>query len=90
MIWSDTPNTCPRGGASVRYVRPNVSDAGREVRSLTSVCLCSKVADDGYGVSYIIVGEELINFHISSKRSSPETVSLLWEALQRSAAPPPS
>ncbi|XP_003967444.2 carnitine O-palmitoyltransferase 1, liver isoform isoform X1 [Takifugu rubripes] len=33
------------------------------------------VADDGYGVSYIIVGENLINFHISSKRSSPETDS---------------
>lgn len=34
-----------------------------------------QVADDGYGVSYIIVGENLINFHISSKHSSPETVS---------------
>ncbi|XP_062402574.1 carnitine O-palmitoyltransferase 1, liver isoform isoform X1 [Sardina pilchardus] len=33
------------------------------------------VANDGYGVSYIIVGEDLINFHISSKRSSPETDS---------------
>ncbi|KAM4617272.1 carnitine O-palmitoyltransferase 1, liver isoform 2-T2 [Discoglossus pictus] len=33
------------------------------------------VADDGYGVSYIIVGENLINFHISSKFSSPETDS---------------
>uniref|UniRef100_A0A8C4RMC5 carnitine O-palmitoyltransferase n=1 Tax=Erpetoichthys calabaricus TaxID=27687 RepID=A0A8C4RMC5_ERPCA len=33
------------------------------------------VADDGYGVSYIIVGERLINFHISSKLSSPETDS---------------
>uniref|UniRef100_H3CYN5 carnitine O-palmitoyltransferase n=1 Tax=Tetraodon nigroviridis TaxID=99883 RepID=H3CYN5_TETNG len=33
------------------------------------------VADDGYGVSYIILGENLINFHISSKRSSPETDS---------------
>ncbi|KAL2094139.1 hypothetical protein ACEWY4_011451 [Coilia grayii] len=33
------------------------------------------VADDGYGVSYIIVGEDLINFHISSKKSSPETDS---------------
>ncbi|XP_030586967.1 carnitine O-palmitoyltransferase 1, liver isoform isoform X2 [Archocentrus centrarchus] len=33
------------------------------------------VADDGYGVSYIILGESLINFHISSKRSSPETDS---------------
>lgn len=33
------------------------------------------VADDGYGVSYIIVGENLINLHISSKHSSPETDS---------------
>ena len=41
-----------------------------------SFCVC-KVADDGYGVSYIIVGEDLINFHISSKHSSPETVSSL-------------
>nr|XP_034984544.1 carnitine O-palmitoyltransferase 1, muscle isoform-like [Zootoca vivipara] len=33
------------------------------------------VADDGYGVSYIIAGENLITFHVSSKFSSPETVS---------------
>ncbi|XP_066509213.1 carnitine O-palmitoyltransferase 1, liver isoform-like isoform X1 [Hoplias malabaricus] len=33
------------------------------------------VADDGYGVAYIIVGENLINFHISCKHSSPETDS---------------
>ncbi|XP_059421263.1 carnitine O-palmitoyltransferase 1, liver isoform-like isoform X1 [Carassius carassius] len=33
------------------------------------------VADDGYGVSYIIVGDNLITFHISSKFSSPETDS---------------
>uniref|UniRef100_A0A671N9I9 Carnitine O-palmitoyltransferase 1, muscle isoform n=1 Tax=Sinocyclocheilus anshuiensis TaxID=1608454 RepID=A0A671N9I9_9TELE len=33
------------------------------------------VADDGYGVSYIIVDENLITFHISSKFSSPETDS---------------
>ncbi|MBN3273918.1 CPT1A palmitoyltransferase, partial [Polyodon spathula] len=40
-----------------------------------SLCAsCPVVADDGYGVSYIIVGENLINFHISSKLSSPETV----------------
>ncbi|XP_067830625.1 carnitine O-palmitoyltransferase 1, liver isoform-like isoform X2 [Heptranchias perlo] len=31
------------------------------------------VADDGYGVSYIIVGDNLINFHISCKVSSPIT-----------------
>ncbi|XP_014215150.1 carnitine O-palmitoyltransferase 1, liver isoform isoform X2 [Copidosoma floridanum] len=29
------------------------------------------VADDGYGVSYIIAGEDMIFFHISSKFSSP-------------------
>jgi len=39
------------------------------------------VADDGYGVSYIIVGENLINFHISSKHSSPETVSSVPETI---------
>ncbi|XP_031416395.1 carnitine O-palmitoyltransferase 1, liver isoform-like isoform X2 [Clupea harengus] len=33
------------------------------------------VADDGYGVSYIIVGENMINFHISSKHSCAQTDS---------------
>lgn len=33
------------------------------------------VADDGYGVSYIVAGEDLVFFHISSKKSSPETDS---------------
>ncbi|XP_069566025.1 carnitine O-palmitoyltransferase 1, liver isoform [Brachyistius frenatus] len=33
------------------------------------------VADDGYGVSYIIVGEDMINFHVSSKHSCRETDS---------------
>ncbi|XP_039309846.1 carnitine O-palmitoyltransferase 1, muscle isoform isoform X2 [Solenopsis invicta] len=31
------------------------------------------VADDGYGVSYIIAGEDLLFFHVSSKRSSSKT-----------------
>ncbi|KAJ3608003.1 hypothetical protein NHX12_025054 [Muraenolepis orangiensis] len=31
------------------------------------------VADDGYGVSYSIVGENMINFHISCKHSCPQT-----------------
>lgn len=35
-----------------------------------------QVADDGYGVSYIIVGEDMINFHVSSKYSCNQTVSL--------------
>uniref|UniRef100_A0A3Q2ZVG4 Carnitine O-palmitoyltransferase 1, liver isoform-like n=1 Tax=Kryptolebias marmoratus TaxID=37003 RepID=A0A3Q2ZVG4_KRYMA len=33
------------------------------------------VADDGYGVSYIIVGEDMINFHVSSKHSCSDTDS---------------
>ncbi|KAL1117008.1 hypothetical protein AAG570_004336 [Ranatra chinensis] len=33
------------------------------------------VADDGYGVSYIIAGEDLLFFHISSKKTCPDTVS---------------
>ncbi|XP_060748010.1 carnitine O-palmitoyltransferase 1, liver isoform [Tachysurus vachellii] len=33
------------------------------------------VADDGYGVSYIIVGENMINFHVSSKNSCKHTNS---------------
>jgi carnitine O-palmitoyltransferase 1 len=33
------------------------------------------VADDGYGVSYIVAGENTLFFHISSKASSPQTDS---------------
>ncbi|XP_061555710.1 carnitine O-palmitoyltransferase 1, liver isoform isoform X1 [Phycodurus eques] len=33
------------------------------------------VADDGYGVSYIVVGEDMINFHVSCKYSCNETES---------------
>ncbi|XP_045892612.1 carnitine O-palmitoyltransferase 1, liver isoform isoform X1 [Micropterus dolomieu] len=43
------------------------------------------VADDGYGVSYIILGENHINFHISSKHSSPETDSHRFGANIRQA-----
>lgn len=34
-----------------------------------------QVDDDGYGVSYVILGDDMINFHVSCKFSSPETVS---------------
>ncbi|CAG9533273.1 unnamed protein product [Cercopithifilaria johnstoni] len=34
------------------------------------------VADNGYGVSYIIVGDDIISFHISSKRSADNTSSI--------------
>ena len=33
------------------------------------------VADDGYGVSYIVAGEHEIFFHISSKKASKATSS---------------
>uniref|UniRef100_A0A672L6U2 Carnitine O-palmitoyltransferase 1, liver isoform-like n=1 Tax=Sinocyclocheilus grahami TaxID=75366 RepID=A0A672L6U2_SINGR len=36
------------------------------------------VADDGYGVSYIIIGENMINLHISCKHSCPQTVSTFF------------
>jgi len=43
--------------------------------SLLSILLFKQqVADDGYGVSYIIAGEDVIFFHISSKQSCPLTV----------------
>ena len=35
------------------------------------------VADDGYGVSYIINGENCIFFHVSCKRKCQQTVSFL-------------
>lgn len=43
---------------------------------LTFILFRLQVADDGYGVSYIIIGENLITFHISSKFSCPRTVRL--------------
>lgn len=46
------------------------------------------MADDGYGVSYMIAGEDTIFFHISSKFSSSETVSLLLPLRPEEGAPP--
>uniref|UniRef100_A0A674PGK5 carnitine O-palmitoyltransferase n=1 Tax=Takifugu rubripes TaxID=31033 RepID=A0A674PGK5_TAKRU len=39
------------------------------------------VADDGYGVSYIITGEDMINFHVSSKHSCNQTVTNIKPAM---------
>ncbi|XP_056307348.1 carnitine O-palmitoyltransferase 1, liver isoform isoform X2 [Danio aesculapii] len=50
-------------------------DLKRHPEYVTSGGGFGPVADDGYGVSYIILGEDLINFHISSKHSSHETDS---------------
>ncbi|OWZ00626.1 Choline/Carnitine O-acyltransferase, partial [Phytophthora megakarya] len=33
------------------------------------------VAEDGYGVSYMVAGEDMLGFHISSKKSCPTTSS---------------
>lgn len=40
-----------------------------------TMCFVRQVADDGYGVSYVFAGEDIMFFHISSKKASPETVS---------------
>eukprot|EP00063_Salmo_salar_P049133 XP_014023968.1 PREDICTED: carnitine O-palmitoyltransferase 1, liver isoform-like [Salmo salar] len=45
----------------------------------------SPVADDGYGVSYIIIGEDMINYHVSCKHSFSETDSH-WFGAQISRA----
>ncbi|XP_054274253.1 carnitine O-palmitoyltransferase 1, muscle isoform-like isoform X1 [Macrosteles quadrilineatus] len=45
------------------------------------------VADDGYGVSYIIAGEDLLFFHISCKRSSNQTnASRFAQQIERALA----
>ena len=36
------------------------------------------VASDGYGVSYMIGGEEMIFFHVSSKKTSDVTGPSAW------------
>ncbi|MFT7798131.1 carnitine O-palmitoyltransferase 1, liver isoform-like isoform X1 [Arapaima gigas] len=43
------------------------------------------VADDGYGVSYIIAGENMVNFHVSSKLSCSQTDSHKFGAHIRQA-----
>uniref|UniRef100_A0A1B6CIN1 carnitine O-palmitoyltransferase n=1 Tax=Clastoptera arizonana TaxID=38151 RepID=A0A1B6CIN1_9HEMI len=45
------------------------------------------VADDGYGVSYIIAGEDLLFFHISCKQSSHQTnASRFAQQIERALA----
>ena len=43
------------------------------------------VADDGYGVSYLVAGEDRFFFHVSSKRSSPKTNSARFAGHLRQA-----
>lgn len=67
--WKLSTSQTPHGQTSLINLKkyPNCISAGGGF---------GPVADDGYGVSYIIAGENLIFFHISCKRSSPQTVSI--------------
>lgn len=74
VSWGWAPS-CESCGQS----KDNISLAFRSSRSahLSFFTLAlPQVADDGYGVSYMIAGEDTIFFHVSSKFSSSETVSL--------------
>ncbi|XP_012346719.1 carnitine O-palmitoyltransferase 1, liver isoform isoform X2 [Apis florea] len=64
--WKLSTSQTPHGQTSLINLKkyPNCISAGGGF---------GPVADDGYGVSYIIAGENLIFFHISCKRSSPQT-----------------
>lgn len=53
-----------------------LSDLQSQLTSPSLPSTLPQVADDGYGVSYMIAGENTIFFHVSSKFSSSETVSL--------------
>uniref|UniRef100_A0A8C6M9P4 carnitine O-palmitoyltransferase n=1 Tax=Nothobranchius furzeri TaxID=105023 RepID=A0A8C6M9P4_NOTFU len=56
----------------IKHQKPG--EPGCEMKLMVTF-VSSQVADDGYGVSYIIVGEDMINFHVSSKYSCSETDS---------------
>ncbi|XP_017757993.1 PREDICTED: carnitine O-palmitoyltransferase 1, liver isoform isoform X2 [Eufriesea mexicana] len=64
--WKLSTSQTPHGQTSLINLKkhPNCISAGGGF---------GPVADDGYGVSYIIAGENLLFFHISCKRSSPKT-----------------
>jgi carnitine O-palmitoyltransferase 1 len=66
--WKLSTSQTPHGQAGLIDLRthPNHISAGGGF---------GPVADDGYGVSYIVAGEEVIFFHISSKTSSAQTNS---------------
>ncbi|KAJ1359360.1 hypothetical protein KIN20_018064 [Parelaphostrongylus tenuis] len=60
-------------------------DPAQRARLVTAGGGFGPVADRGYGVSYIVAGENQISFHISSKRSADNTSSREFrEELKRS------
>ena len=50
-------------------------DYNNKPHNITSGGGFGPVAKDGYGVSYIIPGDYVLYFHVSSFKSSPDTVS---------------
>ena len=52
----------------------NLLDLKKHPRCVSAGGGFGPVADDGYGVSYIIAGEDIVFFHVSSKKSSADTV----------------
>jgi len=54
-------------------VRGEFADPKRATECISAGGGFGPVADDGYGVSYIIVGEDCIFFHVSAKKSCPGT-----------------
>lgn len=73
--------TCGGGFGPVRNIHANSQIYFKKkcvcAFNLFSFVCSWQVADDGYGVSYIIIGENMINLHISCKHSCPQTVSTL-------------
>lgn len=45
---------------------------------VTTHVLHFQVADDGYGVSYLVLAGNVFTFHISCKKSCPHTVSMIF------------
>ena len=60
-------------------VRGEFADLKRASECISAGGGFGPVADDGYGVSYIIVGEDCIFFHVSAKKSCPGTVSVNYK-----------
>ena len=55
-------------------VRGEYSDPNKSPGLMAAGGGFGPVADDGYGVSYIINGENTIFFHVSAKKKCPKTV----------------
>uniref|UniRef100_A0A1I7RPW4 carnitine O-palmitoyltransferase n=2 Tax=Bursaphelenchus xylophilus TaxID=6326 RepID=A0A1I7RPW4_BURXY len=64
----------PMSQCEEEATRENLSQESRQ-KLISAGGGFGPVADKGYGVSYIIVGENQISFHISSKRSAENTSS---------------